>query len=249
MINPMQITLDVEWAPDFIIDFVADILVESQVKATWFVTHNSKAIDRLKENSNLFELGIHPNFLPNSTQGQTHRDVLEYCLKIVPDAISMRAHALVQSSPLFNQIVRDTDIKVDLSLFLPNGENIKPFEMLPIEYQKHHRKLIRIPYYWQDCYNMRYSETSWLLEDFLNKDGLKIFNFHPIHIYLNSSSNKSYDSLKKKFGTISKADIESIKPFLNSGNGTGTFFKQLIANISSSHNSSCIRDIYSTFIS
>lgn len=42
------LTLDIDWAPDFIIDEVVSILVKNNVKATWFITHNSPAIDRLR---------------------------------------------------------------------------------------------------------------------------------------------------------------------------------------------------------
>ena len=62
------ITLDIDWAPDFIIKKVDEILKEKGVKATWFVTHNSAYLNNLAKNKN-YELGIHPNFLPNTTQG------------------------------------------------------------------------------------------------------------------------------------------------------------------------------------
>lgn len=36
------ITLDIDWAPDFVIDAVAEQLVQAGVWATWFVTHAGK---------------------------------------------------------------------------------------------------------------------------------------------------------------------------------------------------------------
>ncbi len=65
------ITLDVDWAPDFMIDAAAQALVDREVKATWFVTHASPAVERLREHPDLFELGIHPNFLAGSSHGAT----------------------------------------------------------------------------------------------------------------------------------------------------------------------------------
>ena len=46
--NEIALTLDVDWAPDFMIDFAAEILVEHGVRATWFVTHDSPALTRLR---------------------------------------------------------------------------------------------------------------------------------------------------------------------------------------------------------
>jgi len=84
----IAITLDVDWAPDFVIEDVAELLINSSVRATWFVTHASSAIDDLRKRPDLFELGIHPNFLPGSTQGADVDSVLNHCMSLVPDAVS-----------------------------------------------------------------------------------------------------------------------------------------------------------------
>lgn len=96
--NDFILTLDIDWAPDFVIEQVARIMIENKVKATWFVTHESEAIERLRENDDLFELGIHPNMLSGSTHGKTEDEVLTHVKKIVPGAISMRTHGLYQTS-------------------------------------------------------------------------------------------------------------------------------------------------------
>jgi len=36
----LVITLDCDWAPDFVIKYVAGILTERKVKATWFITND-----------------------------------------------------------------------------------------------------------------------------------------------------------------------------------------------------------------
>ena len=61
--NDLVLTLDMDWAPDCAIDFVSEELVSREVRATWFVTHASPAVHRLREHPELFELGIHPNNL------------------------------------------------------------------------------------------------------------------------------------------------------------------------------------------
>lgn len=81
---PVVLTFDIDWAPDFMIDFVAEGLTQRRVRATWFVTHASPAVEWLREHPDLFELGIHPNFAPGSTQGDSPEAVLRHCLRLEP---------------------------------------------------------------------------------------------------------------------------------------------------------------------
>ena len=239
--NNIIITLDIDWAPDFVIDTVAETLIQSQVKATWFVTHHSPAIDRLKQHKKLFELGIHPNFLPHSTQGKTPTEVLDYCMDLVPDAMSMRTHALVQSSPLFIEIMAQTPIKRDVSLFLPRCSWIQPFE-----YRLHGRSLWRIPYFWEDDFEMEAITPSWEITSLIKNDkGLKIFNFHPIHIYLNSKNIASYQKLKQHVPKLFESTPENTRKFINTtAPGSGQMYATLIKYIAIKKNSMCIRDIH-----
>ena len=62
MLNDFLITVDIDWAPDIAIAATAKYLIENEVKATWFITHASPEVERLKEYPQLFELGVHPNF-------------------------------------------------------------------------------------------------------------------------------------------------------------------------------------------
>ena len=110
------ITLDIDWAPDFIIKKVDEILKEKGVKATWFVTHNSAYLNNLAKNKN-YELGIHPNFLPNTTQGKTPKEILKKLKKIVPNSVSLRTHSLHQNAHLLS-LYKNYGIKLNLTIFL-----------------------------------------------------------------------------------------------------------------------------------
>ena len=76
--NNYALTFDVDWAPDFVIETVSDILISRSVKCTWFVTNHSPAVEKLFFQKDLFELGLHPNFLPGSTHGATEKDVMQH---------------------------------------------------------------------------------------------------------------------------------------------------------------------------
>lgn len=223
MIEQPVITLDCEWAPDFILEHVADVLIDKEVKSTWFVTNESSFIDELKKNS-LFELGLHPNFYPNSTQGQESDSVLKNLKKIVPHSKSIRTHRLFQSSPLLAKF-QEYGIENDVSIFLPYTKNITP------HYSKY-LNLFRFPFFWEDDAEM-VENSSWSTKDIrLNVSGLKIYNFHPILIYLNSDDMKSFYQLKESVSML-KVTKQNIQKYINVNRpGVSTFFEEIISSLS-----------------
>jgi len=179
MINNTLITIDIDWATDTEIKKVADHLIKDKVKATWFVTHNSPAIEALFLYPDLFELGIHPNFKDDSTQGDTPEEVMNYLLDIVPQAQSMRSHSLVQSTPLLRMAHERYGIQNDVSLLLPYTSFIEPHNI----YVSKNKGLLRVPYFWEDDIEFNNPDPSFTLSnDRFNVNGIKVFNFHPVHI-------------------------------------------------------------------
>jgi hypothetical protein len=234
---PALITIDVDWAPDFMIRSVAKTLLASSVKSTWFITHRSAAVDELRSDSSMFELGIHPNFLPGSTQGQTSDEIIKHCMDLVPDATSMRTHALVQSGPLLQAIVRQSPVTVDVSLFLPGVPVVGPLIQHVIG-----PTLVRIPYSWEDDDEMARPEPCWDYRKFLTSPGPVIFDFHPVHIYLNSNSMDRYAALKSLKPSLSELQESDAAPYINVGAGTGSMFQALLGYMTS-QTSIRIRDL------
>ncbi len=224
----VAITLDVDWAPDFMIDFAAAILIEERVRATWFVTHQSPALTRLRDYPDLFELGVHPNFFPGSTHGKTPEDVLRHCMELVPEAVSVRTHGLLQSTALLAKIMEETPALIDASLFLPRAQ-----ELRPVEYQWAQRTLLRIPYFWEDDFEMERRDPCWQLEPLLAAgSGLKIFDFHPVHIYLNSHTMEAYRRLKEREPNLTEASPELAAELAQAEPGSQTLFVELAKYLS-----------------
>lgn len=234
------ITLDTDWAPDFIVDEVAAILLNHRVPATWFITNNSPAVDRLRSHLDLFELGIHPNFNDGSTHGGTISEVLSHCQDMLPDAQSMRTHGLVQSTFLLWKVMKETSLSTDVSLYLHDYPFVTPFE-----YAMGDRTLLRIPYIWEDDVHFSQSKPSWELDQFCQTgEGVRVVNFHPIHVYLNSQDIRSYTALKEAAGGIAVARPDQVASFVASGPGTGTLFRQFVAYAASNHTTKRICDIH-----
>lgn len=241
--NNFVITIDVDWMPDWCIREVANILIEKNIKATWFITHDSQEIRKLFNYPHLFEVGIHPNFKKGSTQGKSIGEVMEYLKKIAPKAISIRTHGLVQSSRLFQIIRGDFNMLYDVSLLLPETPNIIPHEIFFSKTINGENGLLRFPYFWEDDIEMNRPQPCF---SFKHKKyhvpGLKIFDFHIIHIILNSADISIYNNCKedKEIFKLSNADVQS---YVNEGQGTGTLFREIVQFLSINNKSQTISDL------
>lgn len=219
------LTFDIDWASDQVLNYTLNLIENLNVKATFFVTHKTPVLERIRENPNI-ELGIHPNFnfLLNGDfrYGKTYESVIEYYLKIVPDAVSVRSHSLVQSSNILN-FFDVKNIKYDLNLYIPRDSNIslKPISTwLP--------NLIRLPHFWEDDFHFSNNNPNNNIHYYTNFEGLKIFDFHPIHVFLNIENISRYKSAKPFLKDFEKLNsLRNINTF-----GCETFLKNLINEFS-----------------
>jgi len=237
--NEFIITLDLDWAPDFMIDEVASMLRANQVRTTWFVTHQSAAVDRLREEPELFELGIHPNFLPGSTHGKTPEAILAHLLDIFPMATSVRTHSLVQSSHLLQMMITRTALKLDASLFLPGMPHIQPIEL-----HMSGRTLLRVPFFWADSHEMEKVTPTWHLTSLLDIPGLKVLDFHTIHVYLNLSNLTTYQAIKQRVSRLNELTAPVADQYLHTGEGSQTLFRESIDYLAAVGKSIRLQDIY-----
>ncbi len=215
------ITLDLDWAPDFMIDAAAQALLDREVKATWFVTHDSPAVARLRERPDLFELGIHPNFLAGSSHGSTPQEVVAHCAALVPGARAVRTHCLLQSTPLHDALLEGSDVEVDLSLFLPGARGVEA-----VEQWSPGGRLVRLPYVWQDNMEMYSPAPNWDAAGLLDAPGLRIFDFHPVHVWLNSADFAPYERMKASMPLPEVTELHAFG-FRNGGPGAMTAFLDL----------------------
>lgn len=224
MQNKFVLTFDIDWAPDWCILQIADILVKKKIKATWFITHHTPAIRLLRDYPDLFEMGVHPNFHKGSTHGKQPYEVMEYLMAIVPEARSVRTHGLFQSTHLIKMMTEQFGIQYDASVFLPDTPNIVPH----IFYTSKEASIVRIPYFWEDDFEMIIPEPIFTFRHpKYHVSGLKIFDFHPIHLCLNSCSTDAYEECKAKIPCITELTAEYSNVFVNSGEGIMTFFNEM----------------------
>lgn len=234
------LTFDFDWVVDGVLEYLLNLLEEENVKATFFVTHQTELLERIRANKN-FELGIHPNFnfLLKGNFQKNHLEIIDEILDIVPEAVSVRSHSLFQSSTILNDF-KKRNIKIDANLYIPfnSGMNIGPF--------LNWDHLIRIPHFWEDdihftdIANQVYSD--WAVDRFLEFNSLKVFDFHPIHVFLNTDSKERYELAKKDYKNIShlKKNVNQER------SGVFTFLRSLIKKAKRGHfEFCCLKDVLS----
>ncbi len=204
-----SVTMDMDWACDDVLADTIDLVDSLNIPVTMFVTHDTPMLYRLREDP-LFTLGIHPNFLPHlgGCSAKSYRETIEDLMKIVPEAKVIRCHAIIDATPIL-MTARALGFEADYNLFIPfsSGISLKTF--------RHFSGIMRIPYFYED--------DAWALEDgaaspeaHLASNGLKVFNFHPIHLYLNTESMDRYNRAKAYYH-----DFPMLRRFVNEGGSMG----------------------------
>tara|TARA_B110000046_G_scaffold185692_1_gene228629 strand:- start:10578 stop:11285 length:708 start_codon:yes stop_codon:yes gene_type:complete len=189
------LSLDIDWASDKILNYTLDMIEEKGCKACFFVTHQTKVLERIKENP-LIELGIHPNFNPlldGVKDSKTAAQIIDDLLEIVPNAQILRSHSMTTSGKWVG-LYKQKGI-THLSNYLQYGvEPIVPFMQI--------NGLVEVPVYFADdgfAYINESKEIVNITKNLLfstNVEGIKVFNFHPVHLYIDTENISDYYSYK-----------------------------------------------------
>lgn len=191
--NKIFITFDMEWVEDEVLEFVLNLIESYKIPCTFLVTHETTLLTQMKNNP-LIELGIHPNFNflleGDFRYGKNIQEVINYYKKIVPEALSVRSHSLTESSIIIKAFYQE-GLKYDLNTFIPfsSGIEIKPFIYFT-------DNLIKVPHFWEDDVHVLLN-WDYDVKKYINYPGLKVFDFHPVHIYLNTTNLDQYYEYKR----------------------------------------------------
>ena len=218
------LTFDIDWAPDFAILKCLDLVEQANCKATFFATHDTPLNREIISRGH--NLGIHPNFLPGSSQGSDVISIIAECLNYAPDAWCMRTHSLVQSTPLLFEIFSNfPQLKLDVSIFMHRS----PFAH-KVSWNFDGVSFDRLLYNWEDDAQFCYYSFEEKSELFFGD--LTVFNFHPIHVFLNTSDGSEHLRLKKEASDtpLSSFDVKTVNGYINSGRGTQSYLKEVLVS-------------------
>ena len=175
--DPLAVmTFDTDWVPQFMVDRCLDILAEGGARATFFCTGPYDLRD-----PESFEAALHPNFLPGSTQGQDPESVMTWLKSVHPGAVGSRSHKYFWYSDI-RPLLRRHGMLYDCTQFLPGQSHTGLVD---------HLGLRRAGTWWSDnLHLMGGLDLTRFDPPGLLTPGLKVLDFHPIHVYMNSPSRE-----------------------------------------------------------
>lgn len=242
--NIVCITSDLDWASEYAAEKTFNYFADNDIPVTAFVTNPNKAVTRHAEKGNI-RLGIHPNFMPDSSQGSNYDEVIDYCFKLVPDADCFRAHRYYD--------VNDTMEKLTKRGIMYESNVCTLMDIVPPFL--HRSKTISFPIFWEDGAFLYYSDgfDFELMERQLKTPGLKIINIHPMHFMLNtpyfSYTREIKDSLSRE--EWNKMDESVIEKLAFKGEGITDYIHKIAETIRRNDNieTAFLEDVYKWIMS
>lgn len=198
-------TSDIDWASESVLKAFFSKLPVEALKLTTFVTHRSETIEQVFRAGHI-QRGIHPNFLPGSSQGSTFREIIQSCVAIAPEATCTRSHRAFDVTDTAHMLKNDFHFKCCSNTITTLAPRITPYWL--------ESKLLQIPVFLEEgsfLYNQMGLTISPYMKHFTSP-GLKVISFHPINMVFNTPCitwmRQIKDSLsREEFNNISEEMI------------------------------------------
>lgn len=189
--HSLHLSFDQDWAPPWATLDIHQALQGQGLEGTLFVTHACPCLPALRQASGagLTELAWHPNYLPGSSHGASTEEVLDTMASLIPEARGVRAHFLVRSTALWGHYA-GRGLRYEASDLMDGMVGLRPLRAW--------NDLVRLPIFWEDDVHAAHGRPFALDSLGLDQPGLKIFDFHPVHLALNTASLDNYQALKER---------------------------------------------------
>jgi hypothetical protein len=213
-----SLTTDIDWAPDYAIEDVFGLVEASGFSLTAFATHPSTI---LKAPPKWLEIGLHPDFTRPDPQHGISRKILEL-KELYPNSIGVRAHRNVFGQNIAH-LAREAKMTYDASVLLW----VRPW----CQIFRDQFGLVRMCYNWEDGVHADMG-LDWSLSHVpISGPGLKIFNIHPIFIYLNCPNDDYRRDAVRHYRDLQNAPERDLKPLIYKGYGARSFLIDLLAKL------------------
>ena len=198
-------TSDIDWASEAVLEQFFAQLPADMLKLTTFVTHRSEVIEREFKLGHI-QRGIHPNFLPGSSQGNSFREVIETCVALAPEATCTRSHRAFDVTDTTHMLKNEFNFKCCSNTITTLAPRISPYWL--------ESQLLQIPVFLEEG-SFLYNQLGLSVKPFLKhftSPGLKVISFHPINMVFNTPyiawMRQIKDSLsREEFNNISSEMI------------------------------------------
>lgn len=220
-------TSDIDWASEYAIKKTAEFFGDFGIAPTMFLTHKSEAADSLVR-SGAADAGIHPNFLPGSSQGDSFEEVIDFCLRLLPDAKCYRSHRYFEVNDTMESLARrGVEYASNVCTML---ENAAPFV--------NRSAMVSFPIFMEDgAYLLNgmpldFAEAKALFDG----PGLKVINAHPMHLMINTPHFRYTREIKDRLSREewNSLDASSIAKLLYGGRGIADLLRDICEYAASS---------------
>ena len=213
-------TCDIDWASDYAIGQTLALCKEYSIPLTVFITHKSSVIESAPKE--LVNIGLHPNFMSGSSQGNSIEEVLDFLFALHPNAECYRAHRYYDVNDVTDHmpkrgILYDSNVCTLL-------DDVFPFV--------HRSGIIRFPVFFEDGAYLYHNSELRLsaIERRLFARGIRVINFHPMHLMLNTPYFQYTRDIKdrvsrKEWGAMKEAVIKKIR---YSGDGITSMLREMM---------------------
>lgn len=179
--HTIAITMDTDWADEAVVEWALALFVDKGIPVTVFTTGRYTCLDTPHER---VEVGLHPNLVGRDCFESAFEEVRKH----YPDATGFRTHGLHESSNMLAW-ARQQGFGYDSNVLMWKQPGIVPFH--------HPSGLMRIPMFWEDDDHFAYEESWETAALDIESPGLKVFDFHPIHLRLNTAEASQYSRARE----------------------------------------------------
>ena len=88
----VSFTLDIDWAPDFVLEYCLQLFAQLDIKSLFFI--HDTGMQGITRGTPAWHS---PKFSAKRYSGDNITEIMDYCLSLVPDSKIMRTHSLISS--------------------------------------------------------------------------------------------------------------------------------------------------------
>lgn len=200
-------TCDLDWASEYVISQMLEYFDKQDVHPTIFITHPSPCVMEYVRQGRI-DIGLHPNFILPSSQGNSIDEIVAYCMNLWPEAKVFRCHRWYASNDIYD-LLYQKGLRYDSNI-CSWMEVVAPFQ--------HRSGMISIPVFFEDGawlyhgMSLEFTEHAALFE----QPGLKVINIHPMHFVLNTPYFRYMRDIKDRlprenWNSLNRNEILSLK--------------------------------------
>lgn len=198
-------SVDVDWAPGWMIAELADEIARNDLATTWFATKGLNTLRELPQTQQS-EVAIHPDTKIHDEN--IIRADFETLMEAYPDCVGYRSHSLHTSSRI-SAVAVSLGLRYDSNLLIESTDRPTPFFDC--------RGLLRFTHHYSDAARLLSHPHSSLQDFDLQQGKLNIFDFHPVHLWLGASQPNVYSRLKTHLASqkilLENATVADLTPF------------------------------------